>query len=97
MTQIEGGMLALIINGPFGESLGRAVTVDYFIGEHTSKTGITMQDCWSIVPARDPLVGADSETGEIRGYARGIIPAKWLMPIIDLEGYEDGELRELEA
>ena len=56
-----------------------------------------MQDCWSIVPARDPLVGADRETGEIRGYARGIIPAKWLMPIIDIEGYEDGELRELEA
>lgn len=97
MTQIKGGMLALIINSPFGENLGRAVTVDYFIGEHTSKTGVTMQDCWSIVPARDPLVGVDQETGEIRGYARGIIPENWLMPIIDLEGYEDSNLRELEA
>ena len=97
MTQIEGGMLALIINSPFGENLGRAVTVDYFIGEHTCKTGVTMQDCWSIVPARDPLVGADCETGEIRGYARGIIPAKWLMPIIDLEGFNDSNLRELES
>ena len=55
MSEIKGGMLALIINGPFGENLGRAVTVDYFIGEHTSKTGVTMQDCWSIVPARDRL------------------------------------------
>ena len=42
-------------------------------------------------------MGADPDTGEIRGYTRGIIPAEWLMPIIDLEGYEDGELRELEA
>ncbi len=98
MSELKGGMLALIINSPFGENLGRAVHVDRFMGEYTSQaTGVTMQDCWSIVPARDPLVGADCETGEIRGYARGIIPAKWLMPIIDLEGYEDGELRELEA
>lgn len=97
MTQIEGGMLALIINSPFNQNLGRVVHVDRFMGEYTSQTGVTMQDCWSIVPARDPLVGADHETGEIRGYARGIIPAKWLMPIIDLEGFEDGKLRELEA
>ena len=97
MTQIEGGMLALIINSPFNQNLGRVVHVDRFMGEYTSKTGVTMQDCWSIIPAKDPLVGFDRETGEIRGYARGIIPAKWLMPIIDLEGYEDGELRELEA
>ena len=33
MSEIKGGMLALIINGPFGENLGRAVTVDYFIGD----------------------------------------------------------------
>ena len=97
MTQIKGGMLALIIQSPLNENLGRAVTVDHYVGEHTSKTGVTMQDCWSIIPAKDPLVGFDRETGEIRGYARGIIPAKWLMPIIVLEGYEDGELRELEA
>ena len=97
MTQIKGGMLALIIQSPLNENLGRAVTVDHYVGEHTSKTGVTMQDCWSIILAKDPLVGFDRETGEIRGYARGIIPAKWLMPIIDLEGYEDGELRELEA
>ena len=27
MSEIQAGMLALIINGPFGENLGRAVTV----------------------------------------------------------------------
>lgn len=98
MSEIKGGMLALIINGPFGENLGRVVHVDRFIGEYTSQaTGITKRDCWSVTVNGMPMTARDPKSGEPRPYRRGVIPAKWLMPIIDLEGYEDGELRELEA
>lgn len=81
--EIKQGMMALIINGPVNENLGRQVAVDHFIGEHTSTTGTTKQDCWSISVKGMPLTGYDSETGEIRLYRRGIIPADWLMPIIE--------------
>jgi len=77
-------MMALIINNPLNENLGRVVTVGRFIGEHTSKTGITKQNCWSVSVKGMPLKGTDQETGELRLYKRGIIPGEWLMPIIDL-------------
>ena len=79
-------MLALIINGPVGENLGRVVTVDYFYGEYTSSvTGVTKQDCWSVYVNGMPLKGYDQETGEVRLYRRGIIPAEWLMPISEIQ------------
>ena len=98
MTQIEGGMLALIINSPFGENLGRVVHVDRFMGEYTSQaTGVTKENCWAVSVNGMPMTARDPMTGEPVPYHRGVIPGEWLMPIIDLEGFEDGKLRELEA
>lgn len=88
---LKPGMLALISNGPVGENLGRVVTVDYFIGEHTSTTGTTKQDCWSVFTKLMPLKGFDRETGEVRLYRRGIIPGEWLMPIVPDE-HSKGEI-----
>lgn len=83
MKEIKQGMMALIINSPVNVNLGRQVTVGRFIGEFTSTTGTTKQNCWSISVKGMPLTGYDNETGEIRLYRRGIIPADWLMPIIE--------------
>ena len=84
-TEIKEGMMALISNGPVGENLGRVVTVEYFIGEHTGQSGETKQDCWSVSTKGMPFKGFDQETGSVRFYRRGIIPGEWLMPIIEIE------------
>lgn len=90
MIKLEENTLALIINGPVDENLGRVVMVNGFIGEHTSMTGTTKQDCWSVSTGRkaDPLKGFDGETGEIRHYRRGIVPSEWLMPIAEINNSE---------
>jgi len=81
--EIKQGMMALIINSPVNENLGRVVTVDHFIGEHTSATGTTKQNCWSVVVKGMPLKGYIEGSLQPRYYRRGIIPADWLMPIIE--------------
>ena len=83
--EIKQGMMALIINSPVNENLGRVVTVDHFIGEHTSATGTTKQNCWSVVVKGMPLKGYVEGSLQPRYYRRGIIPADWLMPIIEGE------------
>lgn len=85
MSEIKAGILALIINSPFNENLGRVVTVEHFVGEHTSVTGTTKQNCWSVSVDSMPLSGTDHESYEVKLYKRGIIPGEWLMPITDLE------------
>lgn len=85
MSEIKAGILALIINSPFNENLGRVVAVEHFVGEHTSVTGTTKQNCWSVSVDSMPLSGTDHESYEVKLYKRGIIPGEWLMPITDLE------------
>ena len=97
MSEIKAGILALIINSPFNENLGRVVTVEHFVGEHTSVTGTTKQNCWSVSVDSMPLSGTDHESYEVKLYKRGIIPGEWLMPIIDLEPVEDGAEQEFRA
>ena len=96
MSEIQAGTLALIINSPFNQNLGRVVYVDRFIGEYTSRaTGVSKENCWSVSVNGMPLTARDPMSGEPVPYHRGVLPGEWLMPIIDLEPME--ETAELQA
>lgn len=75
MVRLAIGVLALIVDGPHGENLGRTVIIEC-LGECGN---------WSVIAAKEPLIGVDHETGELCGLARSIMPEKWLMPVEDIE------------